>query len=61
MVGSTDVLRVYVGNVMIWPWEKKYLEVKPTTIWLTEANNFTEYVEIVSNTRWKVENESIND
>lgn len=59
--GSTDVIRAYVGDTLVYPSEQKYLKVKPTTIWLTEANNFTEDVEVISNTRWNVENESIND
>lgn len=61
MLGTTEVLRAYVGDVLVWPLQQRYLEVSPTTIWLTEANNFTEFVEVISNTKWNVADNSIND
>lgn len=53
-LGTTDVIKAYVGDIMVYPSEQKYLELNPTTIWLTEANNYTEFVEVISNTKWKV-------
>lgn len=33
---------------------KKLLKIEPTFIWLTESNNFTEIVNVLSNTDWTV-------
>lgn len=31
---------------------KKYLEINPKFIWLTKSNNYTENVNVISNTNW---------
>lgn len=53
-LGKRPVKRIMLGGVQVWPMGDKYLEVSPKTIWLTEANDFTEIVNIVSNTQWSI-------
>lgn len=33
---------------------KKYIRVTPQFIWLTESNNYTEIVNVLSNTDWTI-------
>lgn len=49
------VRKIMVGRQEVWPLTGKYLDVEPEHIWLTEANNFTEIVDIKSNTNWKID------
>lgn len=53
-LGKRPVKKIMLGSVQVWPMGDRFLEVSPKTIWLTEANNFTEIVNIVSNTQWSV-------
>lgn len=55
-LGSRQVQRVYVGTISVWPGEHKFLDIDPDMIWLTEANDYTDSVEIISNTSWNIIN-----
>lgn len=55
MLGSLLISRVYVGGTMVYPFERKFLELNPKNLWLTEENDYTELVEVISNTRWKID------
>lgn len=55
-LGSRKVQRIYVGTASVWPGDNKFLDLDPEMIWLTEANDYTDYVEIISNTSWNIIN-----
>lgn len=54
LLGNRQVKKIMLGGVQVWPMGERHLDVSPKTIWLTEANYFTEIVNIVSNTQWSV-------
>lgn len=46
------VRKMMLGRHQVYP--KIYLEINRECLWLTEENNYTEIVEIKSNTNWKI-------
>lgn len=56
-LGTMPVSRVYLGDELVWSSGEKHLSVSPTTIWLTEENDYTDFVEVISNTNWKIKEE----
>lgn len=54
LLGKKQVKKILLGSVQIWPQGDRFLNLNPDIIWLTEANNNTEIVNIVSNTQWRV-------
>ena len=51
-LGENLAHKVCLGNEVVW--EQKYLTVEPQYLWLTESNNFTDDVDILSNVVWNV-------
>ena len=51
-LGDRPASKVCLGSEIIW--EHKYLNVEPQYLWLTESNNFTDDVDILSNVVWNV-------
>ena len=56
-LGTMPVSRVYLGDELVWSSDEKHLSVSPMTIWLTEENDYTDFVEVISNTNWKIKEE----
>ncbi len=52
--GVIQVERIYFGGELVWVYGQKYLMLSPDTVWLTEANDFTESVFVLSNTDWNI-------
>jgi hypothetical protein len=51
-LGSMNVSRLMLGDRKVWP--EARLDLSPDTIWLLRANDWTDYVEILSNVEWHV-------
>ena len=47
-------LKITTSLVCLVDPSKKLLKIEPKFIWLTESNNFTEIVNVLSNTDWTV-------
>ncbi len=53
-VGSRRAVRVMYGGTRMWPATVPFLELSPDRIWLLRSNDWTEYVELLSNVTWDV-------
>lgn len=56
-LGGRRVTRVALGERTVWPQGSDpdaRLEVSPDTIWLLRAADWTDFVDIISNVRWRV-------
>ena len=51
-IGSAKVSKIMLGDRKVWP--KAHLSISPDIIWLLRANDWTDYVEILSNVEWHV-------
>lgn len=53
-IGNKEVSKILLGDVIVWMKENLFINLNPTILWLTEANNFSDIVNVLSNTDWEV-------
>lgn len=52
-LGDAPVIKIMLGDIVVFERRDKYLIVRPEILWIVDDSVYT--VDVLSNTNWKVE------